>query len=630
MEKVLIIWNQPKSNKTEQERKLFFINQIIKPLGIEELNADINHLQIANDYSSLFNEDNSLSALFEEPYKAIIVRAGLTWDNRSPESNYGFKIIELLRLNKILCPVFLASPMPYKEMRERAEFLKVPGHYYIQLPKKEEAPVLFTGKETAIKNIPESLLWDINTSVFTTQGLITEIIHEWKNKVRAYPADVKDDTILRDADEYLLKIKQELSYFSLDFFEEEKTELKKEIPNYKNIIPLIDAMKKRLFAYYFQDDEANEKNTGYKNREWQVLVVDDDLAILEMVSKGFASQGVSCISADSGQKALEILEQDMKGELLKGNNETWQINSITVVVTDVRFVYENGDWHYYQGYNLLDKIYKTRSNLVSFFILTSKEGHIQKAAGKQAAFRFYSFSKSILDSQASFDFFADRVIEEGNRKFEELLSKPSGKNWGEPYKGKFEYPLKEYYRYWRMRSDYEEREKKISDWAWSIISDIRNTEDLDDFTIGKALPLRGGLKGHPSQSDKWLKNFELKLLGRRILFGLWKTNRKRLAEAAKYAHPNENLSYDWDDDLIDKLSLESIALFLGTGSFNESDLIGAKNDSVTYEERIKKYHKLIDEYKKQIINSHLCASADIEMEMEEHLLVEEREWVEGI
>ena len=510
-------------------------------------------------------------------YKRIFLLVELSWKKHALTEFYGLKILEQIRFKKANCPIYLCSFMPKERFQQKSRILKVvlntPGHFFLQLPSFiwDFKPC---NEEFFLSN---KMVEDIIYHCFDIKGSIDEQFHHLKDRVEKENPKPEIDKSFEE----IAKLIPEEAHSLL---EKIKIELFESINNNRQIpIPkLIGSAKLQVLTLLPESEKV--ASLIQKITEWQVLCIDDNPRILETLRSQFNKRGISCLTAQSGEEAFDLLQKDYLGELEPTQGKHSPQNSITAVICDLRFENQDGKWHRWQGYDIIDFIHKNLKNFVAFFVLTSKKGTIIRQAQKSdEAFIHWFAKEDILNAKEDsvFDFFASQVRKSGQAIFESISQTPSGKYWKTPWKGKIDFPLQQYYRYHRLSASYQEKETQVNDFANQYIEAAERVADRFFKNVLKVENLdfdssfKSGLYAPPGD-EKAMSKFYTKLIGRRIAIGLHFKG--------------------WD--LVDISDI-----------LKHQELRGNTAD-------------------RQLFNSYLALSTNLKNEIPGHLLVEEKNWLE--
>jgi CheY-like chemotaxis protein len=495
--------------------------------------SEIGNPDDSNDAAEWITSSAHLEALVEsERFEKCFLLAELNWDGRSLTQFYGFKVLRKLRIKlQALFPVFICSTFPFNFFSEKGgvyNIFRAPGHAFIHLPQnvfkfKPKQPVL---------PLTRNLLQDINYHFFDVNGLLDELFHSLKGRVN-YDAE-------REIKAHFIEISKIISPEQAPELKELENNLVDNIRNNPNQISaarIVSDYKFRV-ARLLPQTESLESETN-PEFPWHVLCIDDEAKILNDLSKAFKKRGINCYSAQSGEKAFEILQRDFAGQLLDDQSEkVLPQNSIALVICDLRFLDAQENWQYWQGWDIIEHIFNKMQNMLTFFVLTTKKGTIvrQMQEGRQA--RVFMFSKEdvlyqhpcnnnkIAPDQSGFNIFAQRVREEAEKIHDDLCNLPAGEYWSQKiWKTKIDYPLQQYYRNHRLSNDYQAKEKWINECAINFIDEAELVKDpffkrktkIDSLNFD--YNFKAGLTDAPG-NPMVMEKFYTKLIGRRIAIGL--------------------------------------------------------------------------------------------------------------
>lgn len=623
--KFLIIWNPLPSNFSEVLKISFFMDLMIGSLLREKFPYfEEPEITLLENEKDLFDEKMNLKDPRKcKEYDAVFILAELTWWDYPYTAFAGFSITMKLRKSDISSPVFLISNMDRNEllMQKNPAFkiLNIPGHYFIQI-KNDGIKV---DKNWKFKRLSGHLLEDLNFYFNSSTGLVTESIHHIKNKILKLYGQ-------REALIDEKHINREIKYEIHDILKLIPQKAQREFEAHVNemVSRLIQHENKLVAVEIFKNSVLQSLNKAYSDSlpsldrvmEWQVLFVEDDEHVRALVKEMFKEHGIRCITAAGSGEAMEILHADQLGELKNKQGYFHPQNSITVLISDVRLIQSSGQWDEFQGYDLVEEIYLNFSNMLSFFLLTNKTSSMKLGFNRPRVHQEYWYSKEVLFNPGSFNLFVQRIIEEGNRIYQSLLSSPKGTYWHKAYitskDVKIAFPLKEYYRRYRLSALYRETELRICQTAVEFVEKV-HAEKMEHGNIDRIdkFELRSSLPNLPHEFDETMNKFVEKLIGRRIVIGLWLCNLR-------------NEDYDKDTDYLDSDSLliqpehwsiEEIAFLLGKGYLPSS--LG--------EDIGENAGKVVESVIKSVINTHLAFSKHLNKDIPENLLVEEKQWIEN-
>lgn len=444
----------------------------------------------------------------------IHLLAELNWRKKSLTSFYGFDLIREIRTSQTTCPIHIYSVFPKNYLldqeEDRFQILKLAtSHPFHDL--------LNTHTPTKVASLSERQLNDMIYTFYNPKGMLSELAHTLKNKIEA---DASAVAVFFQKVAHLLPTAKtaELNGLQLQFQQDltKQTYAKAKLVNqYKDQI--IELMPKSLEDEVFTPNITN----------WQVLFVDDDLKHRDKIKDTFHGRNIPCHVVSNAQEAFHLLRQDHQGELLHAiTQEKSPINSITVLICDIRLEHLNGNWQALQGYDIIHEVYHEFKNQLAFFVLTSKRGAIirESAALKKIQIQWFA-KEDVLNklSNSGLNLFCNKVVEAGNRTYEALTHKPSTKYWTDIWKTKIDYPLVAYYRQHRLSSSYYEKERWINQCAQDFIEEAEYVKISRSKTTIDPLNFDFKFKASQTQSPstkKGMDNFYIKLIGRRIALGL--------------------------------------------------------------------------------------------------------------
>ncbi len=610
----IIIWNQIKNL---EEAKKIFLNSIIIP-AFNKYNIPSNEIELAIVTSPTIYFDpefNTSEKIQIAEYDYIFILAELKWFGNHYSSFYGFEVLKKLREDKIRTPVFVLSGLDINDLNFRhpnfCEILNTTGHYYIKL-NKEGIEVIH---DREIKPLSIEGLEDISEYLFTKSGYISENLHRLKNLLLKTKNLSGNTSLLTEiANPYFKNIQQILEpEYQQDFMK-----LKQSLINNLNLghspLESIEILKNHILKLInISDISPYPPELEYK--PWRILYIDDEKHICKLVRDKISGYGISCITAETSHDALRILSGDMKIAVDHSSGK-YPANSITVLIADVRLIKPSGVWDDYQGYDLCEKIYTGCSNILSFFLLTHKIGFVKKIASNNKGVNKIAFSKEVLNNINSFHIFMNKVIEEGDKVWNDILHRPKSTYWYTPYiaksEVKFAHGLGHYYRHYLLSRNYNQTEKKISITAASYVREVIEMRAAHGIVeLQRKFEFRSNLKSLESEDpNKIMEKFYHKLIGRRIAIALWLFNLDNLRKT----------DVTGKDDILDNgqsWSIDEIAFLLGKGylPFDIYDDLGNRANSI------------LENLIKSLINTHLALSKHLEKDIPENILIEEKIWL---
>jgi len=609
--RILVIWNDYGIKSNSNKNDYFYetcINNFKNNTAFKEYFKVIKK----NNIDILFNDDNFKNIsdkIDEKKYLSVFVLAEL---NVNEKDFYGIKLIENIRLKNIKIPIFVCSIKTkvdlYNNLKDK-EILKTPSVYFIDIISK----TLDLKTEKSINTLSDSLLEEIKYYAINKEGKIRNLFHDLKNNYND-----KQALIWFKKQIYILSPKNKK--VKIDSFVEEISVI---IKKSKDVYNELTVIENKIIELLPNNTISKNKKIYSKNNDWQVLYIEDDKKHRDLVKKNLNEFGLNCITAENGNEGIEILEKDYLGKLKNNNNEYYPQNSITVVICDLRLQNKLKEWYALQGLDIINKIYTDLNNLMSFFVLSSKEGKIKQNIGKKNSVNILWYVKNILTNKDAFEIFAERIIEEGNKIYTEILNRPVEKSWNIDYFYKDErnnkFKIKEglggYYRALRLGSDYykineyiNKRAKEYVDYALAVISTEENdiTPEIPiKLEIKKALPEDAFINGEVNK--KMQKIFINKLIGRRVAIGLYLRSKIGIERVFGSEFYDEEPISDFTvpDDIVLLLRKEG------------NRIIKSKN-------KIEYVNGLV----KGSLNTWLALPKDIFIDIPHNLLIEEINWVE--
>ncbi len=449
----------------------------------------------------------------------IFVNEQSDWTDSDASPPYlAIDILMELRRGDVRCPIFyctfntlsvlLDTEYPaYQLLRLTAQ------HPLIALP----ALIIDTKEYQEAAFASPELLLDALLYLTKPEGEIKEVLHNLKNK---YP--VAKNSFVNAANR-LNKIIPESQRTALQVI---INELEQEL---ENIQPDLSVADKINVAGPKIQALLPGKNSGpiQTGRPWRVLFIDDQPEHGEEIRTEFLRNGIQCELAHSAQEAYHILQQD----LLPPSPETPDaklVNSITVVITDLRFYEKDRCWQAQQGYDMISHIHRELPNFVAFVVLTASRHGLEELRRSLRQVRWRGFVKDNIFGDKSgigFSMLADHVIQEGEEIFSAIDTIPRSSIWQRGWKNKFTRPFKEYYRQFRLSPRYAQLEAAISRWAVEYVREAelvkdRFHKDKTEVEVTSFSPeFMAGISAKLSE-DQVLDKFVVKLVGRRIAIAL--------------------------------------------------------------------------------------------------------------
>ncbi|KAA3625871.1 MAG: hypothetical protein DWQ02_20920, partial [Bacteroidetes bacterium] len=295
VQKKLVIWNAPDVIPSDTQDRYDFICSM----------EDFNQHQDWDDYSLIF-------LLLE-----------LKWEGHVPSNFFGFKILEKIRLKKVLNPIMLCSALPKDRFpstgKHVVDIFKTPGHYFLRLP----ASLAHYEPTEKIKSLTPNLLADINYHFFDLAGSVSEIFHNLKDKVSRNPQ--KETEFYFQILQAIIPDKHHLELDSI------RTEMLIAIEQRgkSSAASVVNSFKQSVLELL---PSVESQSTELEQvSEWQALCIDDNPDTLNKIIQNLKLRGIPCQGARSGEEAFDILEKDYHGELEQTiAGQKFPPNSITV------------------------------------------------------------------------------------------------------------------------------------------------------------------------------------------------------------------------------------------------------------------------------------------------------------
>lgn len=446
-------------------------------------------------------------------FKLMVILCEISWfPSDNPEIS-GLYIARQLRFQGIKCPFIFASFQSRIDILNQnhplVNILKTPCHYFEQLPS------IISFEKYLHLSLTDNLLADIQYFCLNPHGQAEELIHHLKNRIESDPFVIWK--------KYSVELKRIIPLDAHQELDQIGAEILEKIARHPEIAPIkiVSNFKEEIVSLIPQSEQ--DKDTLKENFDWEVLLIDDDQAILDDFSRRLGARGINIRTAYKGEEAFNLLDQDMQGQLKDKNGRALPRNTIAVVISDLRLLDEEDNWEYYQGYDIIEEIFQRKQNLTAFFILTSKKGGIVRNVRRNRKVHINWFAKEdVTESSNGFNILMERVIEEGDRVSSALYSLPKEGYWNKTWKNKIEYPLSQFYRFHRLSSDYQQNEVRIAEMAEDYIRQAEYVfSSLNAVEVqAEKLELMTGVK-HPPDDEATMEKFFHKLIGRRIALGLY-------------------------------------------------------------------------------------------------------------
>jgi len=464
----------------------------------------------------LILSENSLSITSElkNSLKGIVILAELGWNGKYLQNFYGLELAKKLRIeHSILCPIIICSTFSEKFILNTPipvlDFYKSPGMYYLNISNIDKLNETLEDAEF----IDEETLLDISESFVDQKGIISNAIHDLKNKRFESINDLTGEQIR-------IIVKEQFNRLTL-FFKGNETNIRvlenifiREIDKFttnkdvENAITNLEAELHKLVPEYNPDHLKQYK------AKWKILFLDDEENIRNEVKAEFEKRGLKCDVASNKAELYDFLREDE------------QYNRYTVLICDYRLK-ENGKEKYCnkQGYSILKEVYLKKPNYLSLFALSSMNNKALLRFRERYNMKVWTFSKDDVREKAGFNIFCEKVFEEGEKMFETICNLPGKeyKAWCTEDKNKRVEPFNIFYRAFRMSEDFEDEEKSIGEEAKKIFYERISEKDNYDENFKGVIPhdydFQAGLnKGH--NDDKAMIKFKQKLIGRRLYLAL--------------------------------------------------------------------------------------------------------------
>ena len=530
--KILVIWDRS-HNIIDDENKRKYFKEFFFDQIHHSFFSDIV-FDVIDDASDLLTNYKLNSTLGFDEYDGIVLLLKLNWELLSGKYN-GLEILRLLRENRYKAPVFIVSQDKkenlYRSKNQLTGLLKTPGTYLIDA---------FSFKiDLKDSSEPQQLSDKLHNDIlyYTTHktGFLEEIIHNTKNKLpqefRIYTSSEINniiDTLSNIIPVIRETIPSEKRQFSDGVWDSLFETLKQSSVRNIKIKPADELYKAKSSILSLFPDEEDDNSAIKSNGTWSVLYVDDDKHFLDDIRSRLDQLGIHCFTAQSGRETFEILKKDKDGVLMSKDGKVFPSNTITVLICDWRMQNELEEWHSLQGYDIIDIVAHEYPNALSFFMLTSKKGGIIRNVQKASDYRINWFAKDdVLQSEISFNFFTDKIIEMGDSTYNSIIFRPGLPAWKYKKAHRAKLPLGEYYRQFRMSADYKKMEDEIGELAVDFYEQAKTVLEYHEEVFSqRALEVESEIAPTAEMisnklNEVWLQ-FRDRMIARRVALALYK------------------------------------------------------------------------------------------------------------
>lgn len=483
------------------------------------------HISSRRDFENFFNKNNK--------FKGIFILAELDWVGLETSQYYGLELARELRQKyRVKAPIAVCSFWPREHFVSsdnpdaKGNILNSPLVDFIRIQERGFSQYTFPNNE-----LDELLLDDIIYSFFNFRGIAGELMHNLDNWLTK-SISLSPTVIANYVAGVLQQIKALVDPEKVPGFEGVCKELNDKIIDEKgrSVDQLVKSYTDRIYSmlsHITNDKDLNEKPTELSSDyKWSIIVVDDNAMHKDKLVKAFEERCLTVHSYSFPQEAVEGLvklnskfEKSIKKDKKSLKDDIVKVNAgkPAVLITDLRFINQNGKWTDLQGFQLAKRISQESMVRISTVIVTNKRGTILKQIQKLDDFEGRIFYKSdIFRDKTSLYDFVYQIIRIGNDAFFTGLNKPQPKlsTWLNGSK-KISYPLAYHYQIHCMAKDYKEAEEEINKKALSYYRQYENNN------IGENLKPSFSIAGTPL-IKKNLDNFRSKvLLYRRIIWALF-------------------------------------------------------------------------------------------------------------
>lgn len=423
------------------------------------------------------------------------------------QSNYGLKLIRELRIKGRQCPIVYGTVQEEKNIQseDRLGLLYTPGIYYLNLLAPKEIVEFFS--------ISEITLRDISASVLSIVGRYHELFHntfqkDWRKK--DWPAKTVINNIFSKIAQ-LFPNQYSQNYLELETL---KGDILEEVG--ESTCSMYDDLKLASYKNLIKDKLAFKSNSE-ENKEhqvqgkWQVLYMEDSDEDYANLEQEFKRNKINCIRARNKKEVYEELDKN---------------KNITILVCDWRIFKQgtNKVWENDQGLDVVNDIASSSSrfpHMLSFFIVTDKEGGIIREAQHHFSFRTYWYSKANLANSLVRADFLEKVTKEGNANInlEENLRSTA---WNKESRYS-KISLKKIYTYYKKTASYPTDTKTLNEKAVKFINAAlqcqrdRQKVSLLDLGLSKEEVLYGETIKDTDDSKKQITEKQITILKKRLL-----------------------------------------------------------------------------------------------------------------
>ncbi|GJM31022.1 MAG: hypothetical protein DHS20C18_00230 [Saprospiraceae bacterium] len=391
-----------------------------------------------------------------EEIDLCIIQVELGWENRQPDSFYGFEVAKKLRKAGLKSIIYFLHFFPedrFDPVRTRYALLRVNTfHKLIKTSANTE--------DIASRLQPQKmslLQWeDISETLLGIRSLVQELIHDLKNRViRSGKNDeVKIEEIIDQSFQELFNL---LSDQTTALSQIRKNLLLEISDPKKGLSPqeIVENFASQITSLAPIEDKDDDE-VNFPRPPWKVLLVEDDSNVTETLNDGFERNNIQYESVYSGSEALKILANDKK-------------QSIAVLLCDLRLKEDDSRyWQPLQGYDIIEQVRKENTYLGAFFVLTSAKKRLINLTKNFKTNITADHKSYVLSSDGALNLFIQKLRQSGDEFFFRVRSRPRLSAWNKKTQ-RFYQPLCQFYRAHIYSLDYDLAEQTINQEAQEYV-----------------------------------------------------------------------------------------------------------------------------------------------------------------
>lgn len=458
--------------------------------------------------------------------QAIVLLLETNIEDKNRAQFYGLEIIKILRKDlKYKGLIIPCSFMPlayFKKQKSNTEVLLTSGVEFKQIGSDNLDKDTLSSHIRDFLPLSDQLLEDLSYYVFDNGGRIRELLHNLKNELREIKnKEDKEElrmSLLNKIYEYATKIKNnvkagkenELSSIVKNI----KTKIEKglkslddntsEYPGAADFINDFNSSLEKLGSIK-EADAPDEDDNDLEKKPWQVLYLEDDAGTREKVKGFFKAKEVICHTPTCEDEVFEILD----------NNKEF----ISLFITDIRLMDEDGKWWNKQGYDFIKEIADSNKYPLTYAVLTSKRGFMFDRLKEKQSLSIQWFNKEdVIDNKYAFNLFYDEVATNAEENYlaNRIFKVDLWDDQKKPTISKYEFNHIDYYKRYRTSAIYKIKEQEINNIAADCLKKYKNNSTNKLNT--EPVLVKEWQKGLKSPNiDDCIEDFaDYILLGRRI------------------------------------------------------------------------------------------------------------------